>query len=77
MGKIFAAGVQVVRVTNRLREQYWAAAVPREKAVEAVLEVAAPGSRGMLTNRRLTPEQVAELELRANEVRELKHRPRP
>jgi hypothetical protein len=73
MGNTFAGGIQVVLVTNRGERRYWAAAVSRERAVEAVLEIAPPGSTGTLTDRHLTPEQAAELKLRPNGVRELKY----
>jgi len=72
MGNTLAGGVQIVAATKGGKTVYWAAAVPREKAVEAVREVLAPGWAATLTDLHITPVQVAALKLRPNGVRELK-----
>jgi hypothetical protein len=51
--------------------ELWAAAVPRERAIEAVQDIAPLGSRLTLTYLRFPPAQVAALKLRPNGVRKL------
>ena len=76
MSNTFAGGIQIVLVTNKVgQKSYWAAATAREKAVDAVLQIAPQGSVGTLTTLRLPVEQVAALKLRPNGVRELKYKP--
>ena len=66
----FTYGVHLVRVTTDEREyQLWAAATPREQAVRLVLN-AIPEGRILAT--RLTPDEVAFLNMAPGEVRELK-----
>jgi hypothetical protein len=72
MGNTLAGGVQIVAATKGDKTVYWAAAVPREKAVETVRPMLAPGWTATLTDIHLTPAQIAALNLRPNGVRELK-----
>lgn len=51
---------------------HWAAATRSEDAVTAVELLLGPGWTVVLTERHITPEQAAALNLRDNEVRELK-----
>jgi hypothetical protein len=53
---------------------HWAAATSGEDAVTAVELLLGPGWTVALTERHITPEQVAALKLRDNEIRELKLR---
>lgn len=75
MGNTFVGGIPVVFTTNGREKRYWAAAVSRDKAVEAVRQMLAPGWTATLTDKLLTPAQAAELNLRLNGVRELKYDP--
>ena len=50
---------------------HWTAATSREDAVTAVELLLGPGWTVALTDRHITPEQVAALKLRDNEIREL------
>ena len=69
MGDEQAGGVHVVAATRDGRTEYWAAATIRAEAVDAVRQQIAPGWTLALTERRLTPEKVAELKMRPNSVR--------
>ncbi len=51
---------------------HWVAATSSEDAVTAVELLLGPGWTVALTERHITPEQVAALKLRDNEIRELK-----
>jgi hypothetical protein len=75
MANTYAGGVYIVVATKNGATEYWAAATHRAKAVSAVKEMLPPGWDGTVTERRLTPDQVAELKLRANGVRKLKSLP--
>jgi hypothetical protein len=75
MGNEYAGGIYVIQATKDGRIEYWAAAVPRDKAIEAVSEQMAPGWKLVLTERRLTPGKIAALRMRANSVRLLKFVP--
>jgi hypothetical protein len=71
MGNTLAGGIQIVAAAKDGKTVFWAAAVPRDRAVEAVQEFLAPGWTATLTARHITPERVASLKLRPNGVREL------
>lgn len=75
MGNAYAASVSVVAATKGGRTEFWAAATSRDAAVAAVQEQLPPGWIPSLTNRYLTPDQVAELNLRPNGVRKLNYVP--
>jgi len=75
MGKEYTGDVYVIVATKDGKKAYWAAAVPRDKAIEAVGNQAAPDWNLALTERRLTPGKVAALRMRANSVRILKFVP--
>ncbi len=64
-------GIYVVAATKGGETRYWAAAVPQHRAVDEVQRQLPPGWRAILTDRRLAPEQIAELKIRSNSVREL------
>jgi len=64
-------GVYVVAATKGGETRYWAAAVPQHRAVDEVQRQLAHGWRVILTDRRLTPEDIAELKIRSNSVQEL------
>jgi hypothetical protein len=77
MANTLVGGIQVVVVLipdatkNILKKQYWAAAVPREKAVAAVRKAVPMDWRTELSERHLTPQRLARLKLRPGDVREL------
>ena len=75
--KSIAAGIQIVRVFmadgvgDRPTVQFWVAAVPRDAAVAAVQSRLPKGWTAELADRWLTREEVARLNLRPGEVREM------
>jgi len=71
MGKEYVAAVYVVAASKDAKTGYWVAATPANEAVLAVQLVLGPTWKVVLTNRRLTPSQKAELNLRSDEVRRL------
>jgi hypothetical protein len=71
VGVMSDIGVYVVAVTNGSETRYWAAAVPQHRALDEVQRKLAAGWRALLTDRRLTPEQIAELKIGSNSVQEL------
>ena len=78
MAQDLAGGIQVVRVidpTNmvegRPAKMLWAAAVARDKAVDAVLAAVPQGCAAELTDQHLPPDHVARLKLRPGDVRKL------
>ena len=75
MGNEYAGGIWVVTATKDRKSEYWAAAVPESQAIEAVRQQVAPGWKLALTQQRLSPAQIAELEMRPNSVRKLKETP--
>jgi hypothetical protein len=75
MANTYAGGIYVVVATKDGETEYWAAATHRAKAASAVKEILPPGWTGTVTDRLLTPDQVAGLNLRANGVRKLKSLP--
>jgi hypothetical protein len=64
-------GVYVVAAAKGGETRYWAAAVPQHCAVDEVARQLANGWHLTLTDRHLTPEQIAELKIRSNTVQEL------
>lgn len=68
----YAGDIYVVAVSKGSLTEYWAAAVPREEAIEAVRMQAPPDRLLFLTDRRLTLKQVIELKMRPGSVRKLK-----
>jgi hypothetical protein len=75
MGNEYAGGIWVVAGTNGGRTEYWAAAFPESRVLEEVGNVAPPGWRLILTNKRLTTAKAAELKMRPNSIRQLKFVP--
>jgi hypothetical protein len=67
--------VHLVRVTTDDREhQLWVAAVPREEAVDKVLNAVPEGWTAALLSNRLKPFEVEALNLKPGDVRELSRR---
>ena len=67
--------VHLVRVTTDGREhQLWVAAVPREEAVDKVLNAVPEGWTAALLSNRLKPFEVEALNLKPGDVRELSRR---
>lgn len=75
MGNEYAGGIYVIEAAKDGKTEYWAAAVPREQAVEVVRQQAPPGWSLRLTERRLPVATVAGLKMRLNSVRQLKSPP--
>jgi hypothetical protein len=75
MGKEYTGDVYVIQATKSGRTEYWAAAVPHDKAIEAVDDRLAPGWNLVLIERRLAPGKVTALRMRANSVRLLRFVP--
>ena len=71
----FAGGVSVVVATGVGKIEYWVAATQREAAMSTVQQLLAPGWTAVLTDRRLTPKQVAALKLRPGGACKLKYAP--
>ena len=72
----FAGGVQVVAAIKcGGGVEYWAAATLREAAESTVQQLLPPGWTSALTDRHLTTQQVAALNLRPGGVRKLKYIP--
>ena len=67
--------VQIVAAAKDSQTEYWVAATRREEAVAAVQQLLVPGWTATLTNRRISPAQVAVLHLRPNGVRKLRYVP--
>jgi hypothetical protein len=72
MGNEYAGGVHVVAATKDGKTEYWAATTLRVDAIVAVRHVIGPGWTLALTERRLTPEQIAALKMHPNSVCQLK-----
>jgi hypothetical protein len=68
----YAGVVYIVTAMKDGETEYWVAANPRDQALAAVREHLAPGWTPSLTDQRLPPEMVAQLEMHANSVRKLK-----
>jgi hypothetical protein len=71
MGNSYVAGISVVIATKDGRTNYWAAAVPRDKAIAAVQQKLPPGWTAALTSHHLTARKVEALNMRPNSVHEL------
>jgi hypothetical protein len=69
-----ADGVYVVATSKGSMTVYWAAATEQADAVAIVQQCLPPGWTAILTDRRLTPEEIASLTLRPGGVRQLKFR---
>jgi hypothetical protein len=69
-----AGGVYVVATSKGNMTVYWAAATKQADAVATVERSLPPGWTAVLTDRRLTPEEIASLTLRPGGVRQLKFR---
>ena len=67
--------VHIVAATKDSQIEYWVAATQHEVAVAAVQQVLAPDWTATLTDRRISPAQVAVLHLRPNGVRKLRYVP--
>jgi hypothetical protein len=67
-----AAGIYVIAATKGSEVEYWAAAAPRDQALDAVQLMLAPGwTASAVTERNVTPDQVAALNLHPGDVRKL------
>ena len=75
MGNKLVGDVYIVAATKDSRIDYWAVATRREDAVGAVQRLLAPEWKVTLTERRITPKQVAVLHLSPNGVRKLRYVP--
>ena len=75
MGDECAGDIYVVAASKGSLTEYWAAAAPREQALEVVRLQAPPDTLLFLTERRLTLRQVIELKMRPGSVRKLKAAP--
>jgi len=64
MGKLYAGGIYVVAASKHGRTEYWVAATSPKQATGAFQLVVGPTWNIKLLNRRLTPTQFAELDLR-------------
>jgi hypothetical protein len=71
----FAGSVHVVRATGDGQTKFWAAATRHEQAVLEVQQLLPPGWIATITERHLTPDQVAALNMRPGSVHELKYVP--
>jgi hypothetical protein len=69
-----ADGIHVVATSKGNMTVYWAAATEEAEAVATVQQRLPPGWTAVLTERRLTPDEIASLKLRPGSVRQLKFR---
>jgi hypothetical protein len=69
-----ADGIHVVATSKGNMTIYWAAATEQADAVAIVQQRLPPGWTAVLTDRRLTPDEIASLTLRPGGVRQLKFR---
>ena len=74
MANVLAEGVYVVATSKGNMTVYWAAATELAEAVDTVQQRLPPGWTAVLTDRRLTPDEIASLQLRPGGVRQLKSR---
>jgi hypothetical protein len=74
MTNTLAGGIYVVATSKGNMTVYWAAATHEAEAVATVQRRLPPGWTAILTDRQLTPDQVAILKLRPGDVRQLKFR---
>jgi hypothetical protein len=75
MRNTWRGDVYIVAATKDIQTEYWVTATRREEAVAAVQQLLTPGWAATLTERRITPKQVAVLHLRPNGVRKLRYIP--
>jgi hypothetical protein len=71
MGRAYATAIYVVAASKGGKTDYWVAATSPKEATTAVQLFVGPAWRVRLTNRRLTPAQLAELNLGPDDVRRL------
>jgi hypothetical protein len=71
MGRPFASGVFIVSASKDGQSQEWVAATSPKEAIVAVQLQTGREWRVELTDRRLTPTEVASLNLRPGEVRRI------
>jgi hypothetical protein len=71
MGKGHARPIYVVSASKDGKIEYWVAATNPNEATVAVQLVLGPAWKIKLTDRRLNPSQLAELNLRPDDVRRL------
>lgn len=69
-----ADGIHVVATSKGNMTIYWAAATEQADTVAIVQQRLPPGWTAVLTDRRLTPDEIAFLTLRPGGVRQLKFR---
>jgi hypothetical protein len=75
MQKHYAETVCVVAAIGDGMPEYWIAAVPREEALEVVRAKVNPDRKLLLTDRRLTPAQIARLKMQPGTLRRVKSVP--
>jgi hypothetical protein len=71
MSNIIVSDIQVVGATDGEITHYFAAAVPRDKAEATVQGMLDEGWAATLTNRHLTLDQAAKLNIRPGQVKRL------
>jgi hypothetical protein len=74
MANTFAGGIYVVATSKGNMTVYWAAATEQAQAVATVQQRLPPGWTAVLTDRRLTPDEIKSLKLPPGGVRQLKYR---
>jgi hypothetical protein len=74
MSNARAGDIHVVATSKGNMTVYWAAATEQAQAAAIVQKRLPPGWTAILTDRQLTPDQVAVLKLRPGDVRQLKFR---
>jgi hypothetical protein len=67
-------GIYVVATSKGNMTVFWAAATEQAEAVATVQQRLPPGWTAVLTDRRLTPDEITYLKLRPGGVRQLKFR---
>ena len=71
MAQTYVGGIQLVIASKEgFRPQHWAVAIPRDEALDFI-QKQLPGWNVKLSVQHLTPAQVAKLELRPGEAREV------
>jgi hypothetical protein len=75
MGNTYAGGVHVVLAFHDDKIEYWVAATPRADAAWTVQQLLPSGWTATLTDKRLEPEAVAVLNLKAGGARKLPSSP--
>jgi hypothetical protein len=67
----YAGGIYVVAATKDGKTEYWAAATPREHAVDEVRKALDPGWNASFTERRIAKETMRDLNMQRLSVRKL------